>query len=106
MNFIRKKPEQIEKIKLPSHWKKKLLLFLGILGITLLILWQILGIVININKSWNEIAFAYNKPQLVRAVREEYSKKQQELDNQFMQKQQTAEQKLIEAVADQLKTSK
>ena len=55
-----------------------------------------------ITRNWNEIKFAYEKPELVRAIRANYQKKQAALDASFMEEKKTAEQQLIEAVAEKV----
>lgn len=55
-----------------------------------------------IHANWQELRFAYEKPEFVRVVREDYEKKQSDLDQSFKQREKTAEQKLLDAVADKV----
>jgi hypothetical protein len=52
-----------------------------------------------IKTNWSEIKFAYEKPEIVKAIRESYQKKQAALDASFKEEKKTAEQQLLEAVA-------
>ena len=58
-----------------------------------------------VKTNWEEIKFAYDKPVLVKAIRTQYETKQLALDASFTQEKKTAEQELIEAVADKVKES-
>lgn len=67
---------------------------------------QINSFYIKLQSSWEEIEFAYSKPELVKALRVEYTSRAEELDKSFMALEKTAEQKLIEEVTSQLKNGK
>ena len=56
----------------------------------------------------NEIQFAVDHPEIVRTVREDYASKSADLDKSYTQtkKEPTADQKLLEEVANQLKQLK
>lgn len=59
-----------------------------------------------VSQNWNEIKFAYEKPSLVRAVRTDYEEKQNKLDQSFLQKDKTSEEKLVDEVVKKLQESK
>lgn len=67
------------------------------------VLWQGIVFYQNISKNWQELSFAYNKPELVKNVRKTYEKKQRELDQTFTQTHQTEQDKLIQELTKQLK---
>lgn len=67
---------------------------------------RIKGIYGDVTSRWEELKFAYDKPELVRSLREDYQQRSAALDEAFLNRQQTAEQKLLEEVAVQLKESK
>ena len=104
--FTRKKTNEASEPKNPIINFKKLLLWgllwLVVIGFLTALVWK--GIAINqrVIRSWEEIKFAFYKPELVKVLREGYTSKQQALDKAFMQKHETAEQKLIQEVVDQL----
>ena len=56
--------------------------------------------------NWEEIKFAFDKPNIVKAARIEYASKSAELEEGLLNKEPTPQDKLIEEVVDQLKTSK
>lgn len=61
----------------------------------------------NIKANWNEIMFAYEKPAIVKLIRKDYEKKVSQVDSSYAaSKQQTPEEKLLNAVSDQLQSSK
>ena len=63
---------------------------------------QVKGVYDRVHANWQELRFAYDKPEFVRVVREDYEKKQSDLDQSFKQREKTAEQKLLDAVADKV----
>lgn len=60
----------------------------------------------NVFRNWQEIKFAYNKPAIVKHMREDYQKKQTTLDSSFTNPQpapKSGEEQLVEEVVDKLK---
>src|SRR4051812_31201331 len=61
----------------------------------------------NIKAHWSEIVFAYEHPTIVKLIRTDYEKKVSQVDSSYgAVKQQTPEEKLLNAVSDQLHSSK
>jgi len=54
--------------------------------------------------SWDEIKFAYNKPALVKTVRQDYEEKQNKLDQSFLNPKST-EDKIVDEVVKRLETT-
>ena len=52
--------------------------------------------------NFEEVKFALKKPNIVKMVREDYEKKQKELEQSYTRKDKTSEQKLIEEVVKKL----
>lgn len=52
--------------------------------------------------NFEEVKFALKKPSIVKMVREDYEKKQKELEQSYTRKGETPEQKLIEQVVKKL----
>lgn len=77
---------------------------LSVVGVTLTVL---LGFAIyfglKLYKNKDNIGFAIEKPNIVKSIREQYNKKQQEVDNSFLKTQQTAEDRLLEAITKEIK---
>ena len=63
------------------------------------------GLYERISSRWEEITFAYEKPQMVKVIRVDYEKKQAALEESFLTTDKSGEEKLLEAVAEQLKTN-
>lgn len=55
-----------------------------------------------VNSCWAEIKFAYEKPNIVKGIREEYTAEQNKMDKKFMKKDQSSEEKLIDEVVKKL----
>ena len=93
-------------MKIPAiNWSKILLLVLA--GIIVAFLgFQIVLFGVRVRAAWTELEFAFTKPNVVRVVRESYQEKQIALEKSFLQKQKTAEEKLLEAVADEINSAK
>ena len=88
-----------------STFNFKKVIFIGLLGFFLVtyFLWQTIIAYQKVTQNWEELRFAYNKPALVKIVREEYIKKQKELDQTFTQLRATEQDKLIQELTKQLK---
>lgn len=57
-------------------------------------------------KNWDVIEFAMDKPEFVRALKTDYASKSAELEKEYMKRQVTPEDELIQEVVDQVKGSK
>lgn len=55
-----------------------------------------------VRANWNEIKFAYEKPEFVKTIREDYETKQNDLNKSFTTREKTPEQKLLDAVAEKV----
>ena len=55
---------------------------------------------------YDEIKFAFDKPELVKTLREEYASKSAELEEELLNKEPSAEDKLLDEVTNQLKSGK
>ena len=108
MNFIKTKviTEQPKEKVVKKSIKGKLVWGLVSMLIIIYFVFQGIGIVNKVLKTKDEISFAYNKPALVRVLREQYEQKQQELDKSFTIKEKSSQDKLLDAVTDQLQGSK
>jgi len=97
--------KQIEKQAPKMRWIKVVALILGI-AVAILLISIVVGIYNKVNNSWQEIQFAYNKTEVVRIVRIDYENKVNEIEKSYKEQELTPEQKLIEEVVGQMKTSK
>ena len=52
---------------------------------------------------YQELRFAWEKPEFVKYMRESYQRKQKELDKGFLIEKKTSQEKLLDAVTDKLK---
>lgn len=57
-------------------------------------------------KNWDVIQFAMEKPEFVRALKNDYASKSAELEKDYMKKELTPEQELAKTLVDQVKGSK
>ena len=55
-----------------------------------------------VRANWEEIKFAYDKPALVKVVRQDYETKQQSLDDSFLTREKDPKDELIEAVVSKV----
>ena len=101
--FIHSKIEKAEPLKIP--WKKVLLSLFGILLVGL-VLFIVKTRVDAIYAVWDELQFAYEKPNVVKSVRLRYEQGEKDLDDSFLKKDKTAEEKLIDELTKQLQESK
>ena len=91
------------------EWGKistRALLFLVIGAILVYGGFQCVGFYQRLAGSWNEIVFAYQKPVLVKTMRVAYEEKQKAVEESFLTSTESAEQKLLKEVAEQLKDSR
>jgi len=91
------KKDSVKKLSLKSI----LLTLLSGLGIFILVV--VLVLAIEVVKSFKEIQFAIKKPAIVKIVREQYEKKQQKIDNDFLKVGETAEDRLLDTISGELK---
>lgn len=110
---IKKKPQsttQAGEQPKTSHgfpWRKIFWISLLTLVVLLVLgyfLLKLVGIGSKVSQSWQEMKFAYDKPVLVQSIRSDYEKRQKDLEQSFLKKQQTAQDKLLEEVANKLKS--
>lgn len=87
--------------KNPFQWRK-LSRWMLTLALALLVLF-FMGILISrVTGAWSEIMFAYHKPELIKAVREDYERKHRELDQSYLIKGASTEEKVAEEVVKRL----
>ena len=58
----------------------------------------------DLTKNWDVVSFSLTKPELVRSLKENYASKSAELEKSFLNREKTAEQKLIEQLTEELKS--
>lgn len=97
--------KQIEKQAPKIRWTKVVVLIFGI-TIAVILISMAIGVYNRVSSRWQEIQFAYNKTEVVRTVRIDYENKISEIEKSYKEQELTPEQKLIEEVVDQMKTSK
>jgi hypothetical protein len=105
--FIKKHNEEPEKINTPINWKRivrnTLVAVVSIL-IIVYVGFQLKNFCTRVSGAWNEIKFAYEKPSLVRAIRQTYETKQQALDAEMMKVSSMATQSAVETEKTQSPT--
>lgn len=84
----------------------KTLAFIVAIAILIFFGLQVNGFFQRVRANWDEIAFAYQKPNVVKAVRENYYKKLNNIEQEITSPQPTAEEELLREVIEQLKQSK
>jgi len=97
--------KQIEKQAPKIRWTKVVVLIFGI-TIAVILISMAIGVYNRVSSRWQEIQFAYNKTEVVRTVRIDYENKISEIEKSYKEQELTPEQKLIEEIVDQMKTSK
>ncbi len=102
MKFFKKTSTALVEPKSDDKAKKsRFCLILALLiGSTAL---QLKSLYEQIATNWQEYVFVWQKPQIVKQVRVQYQEKQQALDQSFSNREKTSEEKLMEAVASELK---
>lgn len=65
-------------------------------------IWQVKTIVSRASENWNEIKFAYDKPNIVQAAREDYEQKTGQIDKDFANKQKEEQQAMIDKAAAEI----
>lgn len=86
-------------------WLTFTLLFVFIIGVLAYGGLKVKGALDSISGNWSEIQFAMEKPELVKTLREDYRGKQAKLDKDFMTKEKTSEEKLVDEVVKRLETA-
>lgn len=78
------------------------------LVITYIAITSTAGFYNKVKNSWDEISFAYNHPNLVRAMREEHASRSAQIERELMkhEKEETEQDKLIRELREQLEASK
>ena len=94
--------EKIAPIKIPF---KKVLLTIVTIVVVGLVLFAIKTRVDAICAVWDELQFAYTKPNVVKAVRLKYEQEQKNLDASFGKQEKTSQEKLIDELTKQLQES-
>lgn len=67
-----------------------------ILGLLILYSFQLFG-------NWQELLFTIKKPNIVKSIRLDYEGRQKKLEESFLKREKTPEEKLIETVVEELK---
>lgn len=65
---------------------------------------QTIKVTSRIKENWNEIKFAYEKPNLVKNIRTQYETKNTKLESSLMKSEKSSEDQLVEAVVKKLDT--
>lgn len=79
-------------------------IFVGFsIGVLICIVAYLCFLGVGIFKARNEISFAIKKPEIVKIIMDQYNKKQKDIDQTFSKTQQTAEEKFLEAVTQEIK---
>lgn len=86
-------------------WLSFTLLFFVVIGVLAYGGLKAKGAIDSVSNNWSEIQFAMEKPELVKAMREDYRAKQAKLDKDFMTKEKSAEEKLVDSVVKKLETA-
>lgn len=96
-------PSQEKKVGFPrlSTIVKALVVFVLVVVLSIFVL-QVVIESRKFYKHWNEIKFAYEHPEIVKSVRTDYETKQQELNQAFLRREKTSEEKLIDEVVSRL----
>lgn len=106
--FYKTVPAEPKKDTVPLAWskivRKSLIAIFGVIVILLLVI-QGKGFYDKVSASWDEIKFAYEKPSLVRTVREDYENKQEKLEQSFLQTEKSSEEKLVDEVVKRLEAA-
>ena len=89
-------------MKIPKLNLGRIILGLVVLSILGYFVFQTTLFGLKIKTAWPEVQFALDKNSVVKVLRESYQEKQAKLEKSFLQKQKTAEEKLLEAVAEQI----
>lgn len=109
LQFTRSQPStEPAKQGKPFNWMKWLLftlMFAMVISILVYGGFKVKGVADSISGNWNEIRFAMEKPELVKTLREDYQSKQAKLDKDFMTKEKTSEEKLVDEVVKRLETA-
>lgn len=88
-----------------TKWLLFILVFVMVIGTLTYAGFKVKGVTDSISRNWDEIRFAMEKPELVKTLREDYQNKQAKLDKDFMTKEKTSEEKLVDEVVKRLETA-
>ena len=106
--FYKTLPAEPKKEETPLAWgkvvRKALIAIFGVIVILVLVM-QGKDFYDKVSASWDEIKFAYEKPALVRTVREDYENKQEKLEQSFLQTEKSSEEKLVDEVVKRLEAA-
>ena len=81
--------------------------FITVIGmIAILLITSVVFFLWQTSKKWNEINFAWRHPNLVLALKENYASESAKLEQKFLVREQSADDKLKEALANELEQSK
>lgn len=113
MNFIRRKPAT-DIPNMSTKTKGASTSFIAFFSFLILVLFifasytgfMLFSVYQQIRANWQEIVFAYEKPSIVKVIRQDYQIKMSQVDSSYSVKSQTPEQKLLNAVSDKLQQSK
>ena len=100
--FYKTVPAQPKAEKKANFNLKKIALSVSLLFFLVVILYQVFLFGNKVVSRWNEISFAFSKPAIVEVVRKDYSAKQAKLEQSFLIKDKSAEEKLVESVVKKL----
>jgi hypothetical protein len=70
-----------------------------------IVVFKLGGFVNTINKNWQEIKFAYEKPSIVKSIRQNYQEQEKKLDQSFLKTQKSSEDQLIDEVVKKLQSA-
>lgn len=85
---------------------KRVLRWIIVVGLALLIVLVVslegFSFLKKVSSNWKEIQFAYQKPALVKSIREDYETKQEKLDQSFLKREKSPDEKLVDEVVKRL----
>lgn len=92
----------------PFSYRKllRMIVLLAVVSLALgLVIVQGKGFYTKVSESWEEIMFAWQKPHLVETLRKDYETKQQKLEQSFLIREKSSEDKLVDEVVKRLQTA-
>lgn len=103
--FIQNKEKPADPNRKPINWFKWMRNFFLFLVISIILGYgalQFKGVYDKASKNWEEIMFAYEKPAIVKTIREDYEKKNKKLEQSFLLREKSPEDQLVDAVVKKL----
>lgn len=100
--FYKTIKEEADKVTSNTNFGKWILGFLAIIVVLAVVGYAAIGLYQNVAKSWDEIMFAYNKPEIVKTVRIDYEAKANKLERSFLNQQKDEKQEIIDAIVDKI----